>query len=308
MEPGREQSISGIEDFINWYKENKETVNRAIDEYGGVLLRRTCIENDAGFARFVDIAADNGTLNYVSGNSPRLKVTGGVYTSTELAADREIQIHNELSYAPDWPARIFFCCIIPAVSGGETPLANCHSIYEDLPAHIRDEFENKQVAYIRNLHGGTGMGISWQETFETDNTAAITELLSRSGTIFEWKPDNSLWMKQVRPAIISHPKKGCKVWFNQADEFHPSANGIELYEAMLDLSNGDISKFPVYVQFGDNTEIPLEYLETVRQVVRKNTIKFPWQQGDIVMLDNVLIGHGRMPYGGERRILVAMTR
>ena len=33
---------------------------------------------------------------------------------------------------------------------------------------------------------------------------------------------------------------------------------------------------------------------------------FPWQQGDLMVLDNMLAAHGRSPYVGARQIAVAM--
>jgi hypothetical protein len=164
------------------------------------------------------------------------------------------------------------------------------------------------VAYIRNLHGGIGIGASWQQTFETDSRETVTALLQQEDITYEWKADGSLWMKEVRPAILEHPVSKCKVWFNQADEFHPSSNGTELYEAMLLLYNQDINNFPMYATFGDGSAIPLDYLETIRQVIRENIVKFPWQKGDLLLLDNLMIGHGRMPYTGQRRTLVAMSK
>lgn len=308
LELGEDTAVSTLEDFLQWYASHQPEVDSRIQKYGGLLLRNTQIASDADFARFVEIATAGGTLDYVSGNSPRTKLGGGVYTSTEFAADQEIPIHNEMSYASEWPGRIYFCSVIPAATGGETPLANSAHIYRDLPAHIRDEFETKQVAYIRNLHAGMGMGASWQQTFETDSREAVTALLQRNGVDYEWKADGALRMTEVRPAIIEHPEKKCKVWFNQADEFHPSGNGVELFEAMLLLYNGDISNFPMYVTFGDGSAIPLDYLETIRAVIRQNIVKFTWQKGDLLLLDNLMIGHGRMPYTGQRRTLVAMSK
>nr|WP_295872280.1 TauD/TfdA family dioxygenase [uncultured Chitinophaga sp.] len=308
LELGKNAAVTSLEDFLRWYATHKQEVDSKIDKYGGLLLRGTHIASDADFARFVEIATAGGALDYVSGNSPRTKLGGGVYTSTEFAADREIPIHNEMSYAADWPGRIYFCSLIPAATGGETPLANSANIYQDLPAHIRDEFESKQVAYIRNLHAGHGVGASWQQTFETDSRDAVTALLERDGVDYEWKDDGSLRMTEVRQAIIEHPEKKCKLWFNQADEFHPSGSGVELYEAMLLLYDGDVSSFPTYAAFGDGSEIPLDYLETIRAVIRQNIVTFTWQQSDLLLLDNLMIGHGRMPYTGPRRTLVAMSK
>jgi hypothetical protein len=33
----------------------------------------------------------------------------------------------------------------------------------------------------------------------------------------------------------------------------------------------------------------------------------PWQEGDIMMLDNMLVAHGREPYAPPRQIVVGMA-
>jgi CheY-like chemotaxis protein len=52
--------------------------------------------------------------------------------------------------------------------------------------------------------------------------------------------------------------------------------------------------------------IEAQVIEELRQAYSEETITFPWQQGDILMLDNMLVAHGRAPYAGDRKILVSM--
>ncbi|MGB5927398.1 MAG: TauD/TfdA family dioxygenase, partial [Cyclobacteriaceae bacterium] len=180
--------------------------------------------------------------------------------------------------------------------------------YESLPENIRNEFEEKGVAYVRNLHGGSGVGVSWMDTFETSDPAEAEDIMRDAGMEFRWTDGtDNLWIRDVREAIIEHPVHGCKVWFNQADEFHPSSSGVEMYQTMLTLYAGDTSQFPLYAQFGDGTEIPLDYLETIRKVIDDSIVTFPWQKGDLLILDNIMVGHGRKPFTGQRRTLVAMS-
>ncbi|MDE5086943.1 MAG: TauD/TfdA family dioxygenase [Trichodesmium sp. St16_bin2-tuft] len=37
----------------------------------------------------------------------------------------------------------------------------------------------------------------------------------------------------------------------------------------------------------------------------KNAELFSWQEGDIVILDNYRMGHGRLPFTGERKVYIA---
>jgi alpha-ketoglutarate-dependent taurine dioxygenase len=48
-------------------------------------------------------------------------------------------------------------------------------------------------------------------------------------------------------------------------------------------------------------------LEQIREVLKNETVPHQWQTGDILILDNMLTAHGRMPFSGARRIALAMT-
>ena len=45
----------------------------------------------------------------------------------------------------------------------------------------------------------------------------------------------------------------------------------------------------------------------VSQTYEQEKIIFPWQEGDVMLLDNMSVAHGREPYVGEREVIVAMT-
>jgi hypothetical protein len=66
--------------------------------------------------------------------------------------------------------------------------------------------------------------------------------------------------------------------------------------------------YPQHVLFGDDTDIPIEYLDTITSVVSDNTESFSWAEGDVLFIDNALLSHGRMPYTGERKVLVSCLK
>ncbi|GAC1447381.1 MAG: TauD/TfdA family dioxygenase [Vulcanimicrobiaceae bacterium] len=246
-------------------------------------------------------------LEYVGGDSPRTRLSDRVYTSTEYPAQYAISLHNELSYANKWPAQLMFCCTIPAEGGGETPIADSRAILRELDPAIRDEFVRRGLRYLRNLHGGDGFGRSWQQTFETEERAAVERYCAETSTDFEWKADGGLRLIQTRPATATHPRTGDVVWFNQADQYHPSNRPKALHESLVRLYGDDPSELPTYVTFADGGTIATEMLDAVRQTVAALTVASPWQRGDALWIDNMLTCHGRTAYRGKRQVLVSMS-
>lgn len=59
--------------------------------------------------------------------------------------------------------------------------------------------------------------------------------------------------------------------------------------------------------FADDSKIPREAIYHILDVLDQNTVYFPWQKGDVLILDNILAMHGRASFQGKRRILTAMT-
>jgi alpha-ketoglutarate-dependent taurine dioxygenase len=63
---------------------------------------------------------------------------------------------------------------------------------------------------------------------------------------------------------------------------------------------------PYNTYYGDGSQIEDAVVEEIREAYRQETVYFPWQVGDLLLLDNMLIAHGRNSYTGARRILAAM--
>lgn len=292
--------------FLQWFERERAALDEKLLLHGALLFRAAGVSTPAAFSRFVK-AVTPATLDYVDGNSPRTRIARGVYTSTEYPAQYFISMHNELSYSHQWPERLFFCCVIPAASGGETMVADSREILRRLDPDLVEEFSRRQVEYIRNLHGGNGLGPSWQDTFETSDRRTVEDFCTQSGMRHEWRPDGGLRVRQTRPAVARHPKTGDLVWFNQADQFHPSTHPAEVYASLQGLYGDKTGDFPQNVRFGDGGEIPAASLDAVRRAAHDSMIPVGWQEGDLLIVDNVLVAHGRNPFQGQRKILVAMS-
>lgn len=287
----------------DWLAEHRGDVEGLLLERGGILCRGFGIGETAQFRACVDVFG-RAVGDYVGGNSPRTAVGEGVYTSTEYPAHAEISVHNELSYARDWPRLLFFCCAQPSTSGGQTTLTDGRALLASLPARIVEEFGAKGLLYVRNFHAGP-LGRSWQTTYQTDDRAEAERRIRATGAELEWLDRDTLRVTSRGPAVTRHPDTGETVWFNQAEQWHPSALSTEL-RAVLEMSLG-ADRFPHDCRFGDGSPIAEADLALVRACQRRNYLLFDWRAGDLLLVDNVRLMHGRQPFQGPRRVLVAMA-
>lgn len=283
-----------------------EELSALVDEHllrdGGILFRGFTLE---GAEQFREFAASFGhpLLNYEFGSTPRSSVTQGVYTSTEYPAHQSIPLHNEQAYSRDWPMRIWFYSMIAAQSGGETPIADSREVYKRMPAYIRERFVSKGLMYVRNF--GNGLDVAWEQVFNTEDRAVAEAYCKAHGITCEWKDDGELRTRQTCQAVARHPRTGEMVWFNQAHLFHISNLQPEVRESLLDIV--DEEDLPRNVYYGDGTAIEDEVLNQIRAVLDDCMISFPWQSGDVLMLDNMLAAHARAPFEGKRKVIVAMA-
>lgn len=295
-----------ISEFIEWYNANYDSIQQQLLETGAIVFRGVDIDSVEKFENVFTQLSKN-FLNYVDGNSPRTKLSSKVYTSTEYDINFSITLHNELSYSATYPSKIFFCCTLPAASGGETPIADCRKIYEKMNADLIEQIKTKRITYVRNLHGGQGFGPSWQDTFETQEKSTVEKYCKDSLIEFTWKKDGGLKLSQTRDGVIQHPVTKEWVWFNQMDQFHPSHLNPEIYETLMLIYNNNEEELPTYVKFGDNSKVTSDMIQEIRKTVDGLAVSTPWEKGDLLMADNILVCHGRKPYKGDRKVLVSMA-
>ncbi|MDH6144764.1 MULTISPECIES: TauD/TfdA family dioxygenase [Kitasatospora] len=291
--------LATVEDPLEWVTAHREPLRAALRSSGFVLLRGAA--GDVGAFHEVVSAVGGDLLEYTERSTPRSAVSGNIYTSTEYPADQAIPMHNENSYASRWPQLLFFSCQTPPATGGATPIADSRSVLALLPADLRARFADG-VVYTRTYRDG--LGLSWEEAFQTADRGAVEQYCTRHGIEFEWVEDG-LRTRHRRPATARTAHTGEEVWFNQANLFHVSSLEPEVREALLGVY--EEADLPRNAYLADGGSITDEDLMTIASVYDRVALALPYGQGDVLMIDNMLMAHGREPYTGDRRILVAMS-
>jgi amino acid adenylation domain-containing protein/FkbM family methyltransferase len=287
-------------DLVEWARDNRALIDRSVAEHGAILFRNFRHAPHTDFDRFVQAICSD--LFNENGEHPRKSLGGKVYTPIFYPPEQLLLWHNENSFNYRWPHKIWFCCEHPAREGGETPIADSRRVFELLDPRLKQRFIEKGVLYVRNY--GTGLGLDWQTVFQTDDRAVVEKLCREARMEIEWKSENRARTSCVRPAAVRHPTTGEMSWFNQAQHWHLSCLDPatrESIEAVFDEED-----YPRHCYYGDGTPIEDAVMTEILGVYQQSEIVFPWQAGDILMLDNILTAHARRPFAGERKLLVAM--
>ena len=293
-------AVEGV-DLVTWSMANRETIDNLLLLHRAILFRGFNIKTAAVFNHLIKCTSNEELLEYRDRSSPRHEVADKIYTSTDYPAEQSIFLHNEGTYWMSWPQKIYFCCVTSATEGGQTPIADCRNIYQRIDRQIRERFT--EVMYVRNYNDG--FGLTWETVFQTRDKAAVEEYCRRNLIEYQWKEENRLRTRTVRPTVSKHPRTGEPVWFNHAAFFHVTTLESTIRETLLaEFKEEDL---PYNTYYGDGSPIEDSVLDVLREAYIQEKVMFPWQEGDVLMLDNMTIAHGRMPYVGTRKVLVGMA-
>ncbi|HEY6186970.1 MAG TPA: MupA/Atu3671 family FMN-dependent luciferase-like monooxygenase [Pyrinomonadaceae bacterium] len=287
-------------DLVEWAHSNLELIETKLLEYGALLFHGFNVSAVSEFERFALTSCPELFGEY--GDLPREAVSGKIYGSTPYPPEQPILMHNESSQMHCWPRKIWFYCATPPQAGGETPIVDCRKIYRRLDSHLRTRFAEKGLMYVRNFMDGLDVG--WQEFFRTSERSVVEDYCRKVDMDFEWTDNGGLRTRKLCPAVARHPKTGEMVFFNQIQAHHVSCLAPPVRESLLSIFREE--DLPRNVYYGDGSIIEDAVVEEILEVYRQTMVSFPWQQGDILMLDNMLSAHGRNPYTGPRKIMVTM--
>lgn len=284
----------------DWVRSNRAFIEAHLQRHGGLLFRGFGLTSQSDFEDLLEALA-LPLMRYFEGATPRTELGDHIYTSTEFPADQSIALHNELTYVTTWPMKILFFCQQPAASGGATPIADVRKVLRRLSPAVVGRFLEHGWMLVRNFGD---LGLSWQTSFHTQASGEVEAYCRQARIEWEWRSGSRLRTKQARRAIAMHPRTGEEVWFNHVAFWHVSSLVEAAREAMRDFFSEE--ELPYNTYYGDGSPIEDEVVEEIREAYRKERVEFGWERGDLLLLDNMLVAHGRNPFAGERQILVAM--
>jgi acyl transferase domain-containing protein/alpha-ketoglutarate-dependent taurine dioxygenase/acyl carrier protein len=305
LKPGAEfpivlQATTDELDTVAWARSQADYIEMLVAKHGGILFRNFGLKTPQDFEAFAEAIEPELYGSY--GDLPKKEGGKKTYRSTPYPERQMILFHNESSHLDRWPRKQWFFCELPSPVGGATPIVDCREMLRRLPADMVAEFERKELLYVRTFT--PGLDVSWRDFYKTDRREDVEARLAAAGIAWRWVDNDTLQTRTRCPAVIRHPLTGEKVFFNQVQLHHVACLEAQVRDDLLAM--GGIDRLPRHVMYGDGSPISDETMAVVGRVYEECAVRFDWQQGDIVMLDNMLAAHARDPFEGPRKIVVAM--
>lgn len=293
---------SDVTSVLHWIVKNKVKIEDELKIHGAILFRDMGVNDDQSFDCFIR-AFDWPSFTYEESlsNAVRRNRTELVFTANEAPPDVSIFLHHEMAQTPIYPSKLFFYCELASQSGGYTPICRSDVLLEHLKREIPNfvhACEDKGVRYSQTMPSDndleSGQGRSWGSTLSANSPDEAETKLRKLKYEWQWRGDGSLSVITPRLPAIRILDDGRKVFFNQL---------IAAFRGWQDARNvGEKS-----ICYGDNSPISNEDMEVVIRLSDLLTFDVPWQNGDIVLVDNFMTMHGRRPFEGQRRVLASLV-
>ena len=304
LQPSKPAMVRAVasDGALSWVAEHRDALRAAVTTYGSMLVRglglRDRAEVGGVFAQLAhDLMAEKEAF------APRVAYADGVYSPTKWPSNQQMCMHHELSYTLQFPGVMMFACLTAPTEGGATAVADSPSVLDALPADLVARFEREGWLLTRNYNDE--IGASYAEAFGTDDHGEVETYCRDNAIEFEWQPDGGLRTRQRRYAVLHHPVTGQRCWFNQVAFLNEWTLDPEVREFLVDMYGADA--LPFNTRFGHGDPIGEDVVALLNEVYTANTMREPWQAGDLLLVDNIRSAHSREPFSGPREVLVGMA-
>jgi alpha-ketoglutarate-dependent taurine dioxygenase len=303
-QPGRPPllEIDAPADVAGWVAEQRGVLRGAVAEHGVVLIRGLGLRDAAGVGAVVQGLGGRPVAEREAFAS-RQTYADGLYSSSTWPANQAMCMHHELSYRLEVPGLLAFACLTAPASGGATAVADAPTVLEALPAELVERFDREGWLLTRSYNDEIGASVA--EAFGTDDRAEVESYCRANAIEFEWQPDGGLRTRQHRPAVVAHPATGRRCWFNQIAFLNEWTIAPEIREYLVDVYGAD--GLPFNTRYGDGEPIGEDVVALLNAVYDAHTVREPWQDGDLMLVDNIRTAHSREAYEGPREVVVAMA-
>ena len=296
-----------------WLAANKDKLLAQLEQAGALWFQgMDLMKSKEGFEQFYLTLGLEPCQDPLASVGARAVVSkkGAMYEAVNKPSRAKffVGMHNESTYKRTNRLGAFVC-FKKADKGGEFLLLDGHKVLAEMDPAVRQRmyergvrFSNAELPFFDFLRNAGPLKEVLQPVFKGVASAAVAAKIDMELEL-DWAENNrdGLRLQAFSPPqspINRHPTTGKPAWF---------CNVHSHSRYLRDRRDGELgettgaSKLNVTDMFyGDGTPIPVEDLEHIDEITMRNLVYVPMQEGDVVLVDNYQVMHGRDVFEGER--------
>ncbi|MEH2250350.1 TauD/TfdA family dioxygenase [Nostoc sp.] len=241
----------------------------------GILLFRGFDVDTGIFKEFTNLLSID-FINYAGGAFSRRVINGDETLLSVNDFKSEIKLHGEMYYQQNIPLMLWFFCANPPLEDGETTVCDGRQFFYEISSSTKELFNKKKLKFTVSISKE-----DWQKKYQTDNLNTLKEMCQKNNTHLTVNDDQSILLEYIFSAII------------------PSRCGK--YQVFINSLLPTKQLSPKILKFEDDSEIPEEVVSELNEIAEKITTEISWRKGDILMIDNTRILHGRRAFADDQR-------
>ncbi|MGW6023319.1 TauD/TfdA family dioxygenase [Streptomyces sp. NPDC055099] len=271
-DPGAEPgALSGVEP--------KELLD-LLAEAGFLLLRGF----GADMASFTDLVQRTST-------STTLDPARDFYSEVAQKVDAghaEVGLHTENGNSPFRSHLAWFFCEKAAASGSQTTVCDGYRVWDELAEPVRTAFLSQDIVYSRHVAEPQWRAMAHHLTGRPAEEIAVEELVGLAASM---------------PGTEVTPEADGGVRYS----FRTPAAAPTLFGERISFANSILGPSFNYekprITFADGQELSAELLAAVTETTGALTENLDWADGDVAVIDNTRVMHGRRAITDPRRTI-----
>lgn len=293
---------AGLLGTVEWLQRCRSRLLETVRRGGAVLLRGLPVDSPAEVAAVRD-ALVRRPAGPQEPFALRDHLGYGVYSDLRWPPDQMLCPQHEQSYRLSFPQLIMLAGLRPAQTGGQILLADSRQVLPRLPADLVGRLHDHGWIMIRNFRNR--FGVPWRDAFDVTDRHGLEAKLSQEFISYRWS-DGMLRTARRRSAVVRHPVDGRSCWFNHAAFFNEFGLAIDPEERQVLYEAFGRDGLTLNTLIGDGKPFTPDEVATIEGVYEQLTVPVDLGPGDVLVLDNIAVAHGRRPYTGRREVAVAM--
>lgn len=268
---------------------HRDTIIQLFQSTGAILFRGFGVDREV-FKNFTT-EYSSSFMPYIGGTLPREAIDGNetLLSVTGSRAKFAIPLHGEMTYyTKSRPSLLWFYCENPPVKDGETNVCDGVAFYQQLSDATKILFQTKKINFIRTYPDSV-----WQKVYQTNDFEELKVICDENAWNVCLNSDNSITTESIYPAVSN-------TLYGQNVAFINNILSILEREAKSQAKQIDL----IRLKDENNPPIPAAVVQEIRQIAERLTLPITWQQGDIMMIDNTRVMHGRNEFSDDQRTIL----